>query len=112
MNFELLMDISKFSLKYPDLVKNTVDSISIQGGVYFENGTLKPDNLVANNNCSPHHATHFTKYIQDNNIPTTVYTKVAAFATKLYSDFFEELSANRGQQSSMDGQPKVDARRD
>lgn len=88
-----LMDISKFSLKYPDLVKNTVDSISIQGGVYFENGTLKPDNLAANNNFSPHHATHFTKYIQDNNIPTTVYTKVAAFATKLYSEFFEELSA-------------------
>lgn len=88
-----LMDISKFSLKYPELVKNAVDNISIQGGMYFENGTLTADNFAANNNFSPEHATSFTKFIQDNNIPTTVYTKVAAFATKIYSEFFVELSA-------------------
>lgn len=88
-----LMDISKFSQKYPNLVKNTVDNISIQGGMYFEKGTLKADNSAANNNFSPDHATYFTKFIQDNNIPTTVYTKVAAFATKIYSEFFAELSA-------------------
>ena len=88
-----LMDISEFTHKYPALLKSAVNHISVQGGVYFDKGVFKADNLAANNKFSPDHAMHFTKYIQDNNIPTTVYTKAAAFATKIYSEFFAELAA-------------------
>ena len=88
-----LMDISKFAHKHPALLKSAVNHISIQGGMYFDKGVLKADNYAANNNFSPRHAKQFTKYVQDNNVPTTVYTKVAAFATKIYSEFFAELAA-------------------
>jgi inosine-uridine nucleoside N-ribohydrolase len=88
-----LMDISEFAHKYPNLLKSAVDRISIQGGMYFDKGTLKADSFAANNNFALDHAMHFTKYIQDNNIPTTVFTKVAAFATKIYSEFFADLAA-------------------
>jgi hypothetical protein len=88
-----LMDISQFAHKYPDLLKEAVEHISVQGGMYRDKGELKADDYAANNNFSPSHALHFTKYIQENNVPTTVYTKVAAFDTKIYSQFFAELAA-------------------
>ena len=88
-----LMDISKFTQKHPNLVKNAVDKISVQGGMYFEKGILKADSLAANNNFAPVHAALFTSFIQKYSIRTTVYTKVAAFATKIYAEFFAELAA-------------------
>jgi hypothetical protein len=88
-----LMDISEFAHKYPNLVRNAVERVSVQGGMYFDKGILKADSSAANNNFALDHAMHFTKYIQDNDIPTTVYTKVAAFATKIYSEFFGQLAA-------------------
>lgn len=88
-----LMDISQFAHKHRQLLEDAVDRISIQGGVYRDKkGHLKADNLAANNHFSLDHAMHFTKFIQDTNIRTTVYTKVAAFATKIYADFFAELA--------------------
>jgi hypothetical protein len=88
-----LMDISEFSRKYPGLVRNVVDRVSLQGGMYFDKGVLKADSAAANNNFALDHAIQFTKYLQDNRIPATVYTKVAAFATKIYAGFFAQLAA-------------------
>lgn len=87
-----LMDIAEFSSKYPGLVSNVVDRVSLQGGMYFDKGILKADNAAANNNFAFEHATRFTTYLQENKIPATVYTKVAAFATKIYAEFFAQLA--------------------
>lgn len=91
-----LMDISQFAHKHRQLLEDAVDRISMQGGVYRDKkGHLEADNLAANNYFSLDHAMHFTKFIQDTNIHTTVYTKVAAFATKIHADFFAELADTR-----------------
>ncbi|PSS22567.1 hypothetical protein M430DRAFT_18117 [Amorphotheca resinae ATCC 22711] len=89
-----LMDISEFTNEHPELVRKAINRVSVQGGMFFDGeGVLKADNTATNNNFALDHAMAFTKYIQDENIPSMVYTKVAAFATKIYSEFFVELAA-------------------
>jgi hypothetical protein len=87
-----LMDINRFTTAHPSLLKEAVANISIQGGMYFDaSGNLKADGAAANNDFSMVDAEEFTTKIQTAHIPSTVYTKHAAFATKVPAAFFGEL---------------------
>ncbi|KUJ10813.1 uncharacterized protein LY89DRAFT_759694 [Mollisia scopiformis] len=63
----------------------------MQGG-YFTN-PLEPDMSAANNRFDPIAAAQFHIWLEEKHIKSTVYTKVAAFATPLTTELFHALSA-------------------
>jgi inosine-uridine nucleoside N-ribohydrolase len=88
-----LEDIYTFSSMYPDLLKTAVSKIVLQGGYTVSpNGKLEPDESANNNRYDMEAAKYFHTFMQDNKIPSTVYTKVAAFATPLTSKLFAEMA--------------------
>lgn len=88
-----LEDMFTFSQNHADLLKNAVSNIVLQGGYAFSpDGNLEPDEAAANNRYDMDAARSFHAFMQESNIPSAVYTKVAAFATSLTSELFDELS--------------------
>jgi hypothetical protein len=88
-----LMDISNFIIQNPDVVKNTIEKVVVQGGMYLDSGALRADSRATNNSLAFDHALYFIKYVQDNRIPTTVYTDKAAIDTTIPLEFFGLLQA-------------------
>jgi hypothetical protein len=91
-----LEDIHTFSLKYRQLLVDAVANVVLQGGYSIsESGLLIPDEAAANNRYDIQAAKAFHTFLQESNIPSTVYTKVAAFATPLTSELFHELARTK-----------------
>jgi hypothetical protein len=87
-----LEDIFTFNENNPGLLKDAVSDIVIQGGCLFNaKGKLVPDPTANNNRYDMDAADKFFAFVQDQEIPSCVYTKVAAFATPLTSELFHEL---------------------
>ncbi len=86
-----LMDIAKFSEEHTELLKNGVRNVVLQGGYRVINDELVPDSAAANNRFDLEGAKTFHKFMQDYDIPSTAWTKVAANATPIYSSLFEFL---------------------
>ncbi|KAH8586389.1 hypothetical protein B0O99DRAFT_695525 [Bisporella sp. PMI_857] len=86
-----LEDIHKFTKNEPDILKDGVRNIVLQGGYNITDGKLIPALDANNNRYDMKAAKKFHTYIQEHKIPSAVYTKVAAFATPWYADLFIEL---------------------
>ncbi|KAF4630716.1 hypothetical protein G7Y89_g7424 [Cudoniella acicularis] len=90
-----LEDIFTFSLKYPNELRAAVSNIILQGGYTISEGKLEPDESANNNRYDFEAAQKFHTFMQESKIPTTVYTKVAAFATPLTSQLFGEMAETK-----------------
>jgi hypothetical protein len=91
-----LEDIYTFSTKYPVLLKEAVSNIVLQGGYRMTaEGKLEPDESANNNRYDMEAAKSFHTFMQENHIPSTVYTKVAAFAVPLKSDLFAYMAETK-----------------
>ncbi|KAK0111217.1 hypothetical protein ONS95_001591 [Cadophora gregata] len=86
-----LMDIAQFSREHTKLLKNGTANVVLQGGYRMINDKLVPDPAAANNRFDLEGAATFHKFMQDYDIPSTAWTKVAANATPIYSSLFEFL---------------------
>jgi len=91
-----LADIAQFSQKHAELVRNAVSNVVLQGGYTIDaEGKLRPDEAAANNFYDFEAAKKWHTFIQESHIPSTVYTKVAAFATPLTSELFATLAETK-----------------
>ena len=91
-----LEDIYTFSSKYADLLRDSVSNIVLQGGYSIsEDGKLEPDEAANNNRYDMDAAKEFHAFMQENEIESSVYTKVAAFATPLTSELFAEMAETK-----------------
>ena len=89
-----LEDIYTFSVNKPDILRDGVKNIVLQGGYLMnKENKLVPATDANNNRYDMEAAEKFHTFMQENNIPSAVYTKIAAFATPLYSSLFAELEA-------------------
>lgn len=86
-----LMDIAEFSQEHTELLKNGIANVVLQGGYRMINHKLVPDSAAANNRFDLEGAATFHNFMQDYDIPSTAWTKVAANATPIYSSLFEFL---------------------
>ena len=87
-----LEDIFTFSQNHPKELRDGVKNVILQGGYAIdEEGKLVPAKDANNNRYDMEAAEKFHQFLQENSIPSVVYTKVAAFATPLYTDLFAEL---------------------
>jgi hypothetical protein len=86
-----LSDIRGFAEKSPQLLKNSLQNVVLQGGYNIIDGKLIADNQAQNNKFDLEAAQIFHTFMQDNQIPSTTYTKVATFATPIYKEFLIEL---------------------
>ncbi|CZT09299.1 uncharacterized protein RAG0_14097 [Rhynchosporium agropyri] len=86
-----LMDIAQFSKDQTNLLRSGLANVVLQGGYRMEGDKLVPDPAAANNRFDLEGAEIFHKFMQDNEIPSTAWTKVAANATPIYSSLFEFL---------------------
>ena len=88
-----LEDIYTFSRTNPNDLKGAVSNIVLQGGYTItKEGKLKPDESANNNRYDLDAAKSFHAFMDENHIRSTVYTKIAAFATPLTSDLFAEMA--------------------
>ncbi|TAQ88621.1 hypothetical protein B7494_g3074 [Chlorociboria aeruginascens] len=85
-----LTDISNAATgELNQLMADYTRSVTLQGGyTVTEDNELVPNNDAANNNFDFPAAQRFHKFIHDARIPSIVYTKVAAFATPLFTNLF------------------------
>jgi hypothetical protein len=88
-----LMDIAIFAKNRPDLLQKGLANVSLQGGYRMVNGRLTADSNAANNAFDMVSAQFFHDFIQKNQIPSTVWTKVVAFAVPIYTTVFEFMEA-------------------
>lgn len=90
-----LMDVAKFLDTKPDLLKGGISNVVLQGGYRMLNGVLIADPAAQNNNFDLESAQRFHKFMQDNKVPSAVWTKVATFVTAIPTSVFETM-ANTG----------------
>ncbi|KAL3420442.1 hypothetical protein PVAG01_08941 [Phlyctema vagabunda] len=87
-----LRDIFIFSRQEGELLRRVTNEVVLQGGyTVSEDGELVADESAANNKWDMDAAVQFHKFMQENQIHSTVYTKIAAYATPLTSEDFVEL---------------------
>jgi len=86
-----LMDLAKFAEDHGELLKNGLSNVVLQGGYRIIKGKLTADFAAQNNKFDEEGATAFHEFMQDNNIPSTAWTKVAAQAVPIYNTLFEYL---------------------
>jgi hypothetical protein len=86
-----LRDINAFAGTNPSLFKKVVQDITLQGGYIVQGGHIIPSDQAANNKYDMEAAIKFHQFIETNQIPSIVFTKIATFALKIKSSWFEEL---------------------
>lgn len=86
-----LMDIAQFSQDHVDLFKDNLSHVVLQGGYRVTGGKLVPDPAAANNRFDLDAADAFHEFLHTQQVPSTVWTKVAANATPICSSLFEFL---------------------
>jgi hypothetical protein len=84
-----LRDIDEFAKVNKRLLKDGLSNVVLQGGYRIINGILTADPAAANNGFDIGSAQRFHKFIQENKIPSSAWTKVAAFATSINTTVFE-----------------------
>ena len=96
-----LRDISELCEEDPQLVKSTIESFHIQGGVRVApNGAgIVPSVDASNNRFDMEAATSFYSFVYNQSIKCTVCTKQAAFASKLPADLVSNLLSINGKVS-------------
>jgi hypothetical protein len=88
-----LQDIAEFAHRNPDLVINHTSHVHIQGGNFITpQNELQPDPQAANNLFHLSAATAFHAFLSRHSIPSTTYTRAAAIACALPSEFFAALA--------------------
>lgn len=90
-----LEDIAVFCKNNRTLLQAAVSNVVLQGGYSIEDNKLIPDEAAANNRYDIEAAKEFHTFIQESNIESAVYTKVAAFATPLFTDLFEDMAKTK-----------------
>lgn len=86
-----LMDIAQFTKKEPELVKATVERAVLQGGYSIVDGKLQADIAATNNHFAFEEAQYFHAFLQENEIPSICFTKVATFATPIYQTLLMQM---------------------
>jgi len=89
-----LEDIVEYTNENEDRVAKTLASVHMQGGNFVEDGKLLPDSKAANNYFNFEAATRWHKFLQDRNIRSYTYTKIAAFAVPLTTKLFKDMEAS------------------
>jgi hypothetical protein len=90
-----LEDIAVFCKANRVLLQDAVSNVVLQGGYSIVDGKLIPDDSAANNRYDIEAAKEFHTFIQESEISSAVYTKVAAFATPLYVDLFKDMAETK-----------------
>jgi hypothetical protein len=92
-----LMDAAQFveTPYHRDLCKKGLSNVVLQGGYRVINGILTADPSAANNGFDMDSAHVFHKFMQDNNIPSTAWTKVAAQQVSIYNELFKFLDKTK-----------------
>ncbi|KAN0110640.1 hypothetical protein V8E51_007027 [Hyaloscypha variabilis] len=90
-----LMDIAQFCQTEEGacLLKKGLGNVVLQGGYRMVDGILTADPEAANNGFDIKSAQIFHTFMQENKIPSTVWTKVATFATAVPTTVFEFMEA-------------------
>lgn len=86
-----LMDLAQFAENHGELLRNGLSNVVLQGGYRIMNGKLTADFAAQNNKFDEEGSQAFHDYMQDNRIPSTSWTKVAAQAVPIYNTLFEYL---------------------
>lgn len=86
-----LMDIAEFAntKEGAELLKKGLSNVVLQGGYRMVDGKLIADPEAANNGFDIDGAQIFHTFMQENKIPSAVWTKVATFATAIPTTVFE-----------------------
>ncbi|KAJ9629334.1 hypothetical protein H2203_001707 [Taxawa tesnikishii (nom. ined.)] len=87
-----LSDASQFAEDYPDIFKQAIDRVVLQGGYFEKDGMLHADPAAANNKFDLPEAEKFHKFLYNAQIPTLVFTKWAAYASGHGTDLFIDLA--------------------
>lgn len=92
-----LMDIAEFASteEGAELLKNGLSNVILQGGYRVVEDKLIADPDAANNGFDLKGAQIFHTFIQENKIPSAVWTKVATFATAVPTTVFEFMEDTR-----------------
>lgn len=90
-----LMDIAQFSKEEPELLKQGLADVTLQGGYSVIKNVLTVDETAANNSFDLEGAYTFHKFIAENKIPSRVWTRVAAFKTPIDSTTFQFLEETK-----------------
>ena len=88
-----LRDINNFAQAEPRLLKSAVSNIILQGGYTLQYGHLIPDDKAANNSFDLPAAIVFHNFMQNNNIPSLVFNKIATFHVDISNQWFKDLEA-------------------
>lgn len=83
-----LADISALSISHPDVIAKSVAHVFMQGG---HSPALIPDPDAANNRFDMSSAHQWHAFIQSHDIPSTTFTKYAAFGTSIPASLFINL---------------------
>jgi len=90
-----LEDIVEYTNENEDRVAKTLASVHMQGGNFVKDGRLLPDSKAANNYFNFEAAIRWHEFLQDRNIRSYTYTKIAAFAVPLTTKLFKDMEATR-----------------
>jgi hypothetical protein len=92
-----LMDMADFvkTPEGPELLKKGLRNVVLQGGYRMVDGVLTADPEAANNGFDLKGAQEFHTFMQENKIPSAVWTKVATFATAIPTTVFEFMEDTR-----------------
>ncbi|KAN0069411.1 hypothetical protein V8E54_012426 [Elaphomyces granulatus] len=89
-----LEDIFEYTNENKDRVAKTLASVHMQGGNFVNDGRLFPDSKAANNYFNFEAAIRWHEFLQDRNIRSYTYTKIAAFAVPLTTKLFKDMEAS------------------
>ena len=91
-----LPDIVKYAKLHPKIFREGVGKIYMQGGYSVSaKGSLDPRKDAANNFDDMPAAVEFHELMTKENIPSVVYTRIAAFAAKIPAEIFSDLEASQ-----------------
>ena len=86
-----LRDANEFVVEQPELFRNAVNKVVIQGGYDLVDDVLTARTDAANNTFDQAAANNFHTFLGTNNIETVCYTKVATGAVELRTQVFVDM---------------------
>jgi hypothetical protein len=90
-----LMDIAQFAKTDPEILKNGLSNVVIQGGYRVINGVLMADLAAQNNKFDPEGAAKFHEFMQKNQIESAAWSKVVATNTPISENLFKMLDSSQ-----------------
>jgi hypothetical protein len=86
-----LMDISTFAKTDPEILKNGLSNVVLQGGYRVIDGILTADLSAQNNKFDTDGAAEFHAFMQENQIESAAWSKVVALKTPISETLFKML---------------------